>query len=322
MPAAPALQPGVSVVIPVKDRARLLAQTLRSVRDQTTSVAEVIVVDDGSTDDSAGVAADAGATVVATDAPGSGPSAARNAGLARVRTELTCPLDSDDLLRPRAIEALARALARDPGAPFAFGRSLEAARNADGWHPTGIVRPLEFDMRDLPCRLYARNFVPASAVVLRTRDILEVGGYPSWLVSLVSNEDHYTWIQLARRGSPIYVPELLSVARRHAGSRHDALAHSAVEEITRLSDDDPRLLPCRPERLGIELVNIGAAAVRARRPGEAARTAWNLVVRQPQRRRILRSGFHHWRTWRSLAREARVLWAADAELRRFLALYE
>jgi glycosyltransferase involved in cell wall biosynthesis len=319
MPAAPAFRPGVTVVIPVKDRARLLAQTLRSLREQTTSVAEVIVVDDGSTDDSAAVAGDAGATVVAADSPGGGPSAARNAGLARVRTDLTCPLDSDDLLRPMAIEALANALERNPDAPFAFGRALEAARDAEGWHPTGIIAPLDFETGDLPCRLYARNFVPASAVVLRTRDILEAGGYPEWLVF---NEDHYAWIQLARRGSPTYVPEVLGVSRRHAGSRHDPLAHSAVAEITRLSDDDPHLLPCRPERLGIQLVNMEAIAVGARRPGEAARTAWNLVARQPQRRRILRSGLRHWRSRRRLAREAHELWAADPELRRFLASYE
>lgn len=67
---------------------------------------------------------------------------------------------------------------------------------------------------------------------------------------------------------------------------------------------------------------MGAIAVRARRPGEAARTAWNLVARQPQRRRILRSGLLHWRTRRTLARAARELWAADPELRRFLASYE
>jgi Glycosyl transferase family 2 len=282
-------------------------------------VDEVIVVDDGSTDESAALARDGGASVIGDGRGSRGPAAARNIGLARVRTELACPLDSDDLLRPQALERLADALAQRPGAPFAFGESLEAAREPDGWRPTGIVAPLDGEIEDLPCSLYARNFVPASSVVVRTREILKAGGYPTWLTF---NEDHYTWIQLARRAPPAHVAELLAVSRRHAGSRHQPLASSAVEEITRLADDDPRLLACRPQRLGVQLVNMAFGAMRARRPREAARVASDLLLRQPHRRRILRSASWWSRARRASARDAGEVWRADPDLRRFLDSYE
>jgi glycosyltransferase involved in cell wall biosynthesis len=315
----PPLRRGVSVVVPVKDRAHLLAQTLKSVREQSMPIDEVIVVDDGSTDQSAAVAREGGATVLALEGESHGPAAARNEGLANVRTELACPLDSDDLLRPNALQGLTDALAGSSGAPFAFGEALEAAREPDGWHPTGIVAPLDGELEDLPCSLYARNFVPASSVVLRTREALSAGGYPAWLGF---NEDHYLWIQLARRAPPAHVPEVLGVARRHRGSRHDPLAHAAAEEVTRLADDDPRLIACRPERLGVQLLNMATAAVRAHRPREAARIGRDLLLRQPHRGRILRSAGRWWRTRRVSAREARELWSADPALRSFLESYE
>ena len=315
----PALRPGISVVIPVKDRAHLLAETLRSVRQQTVPVEEIVVVDDGSVDDSAAVARHAGATVIVNESESRGAAAGRNLGLSRVGTELACPLDSDDLLLPRAVEKLAGAIGTSPSAPFAFGRALVAARETDGWHPRGIVAPLEGDMEDLPCRLYARNFVPASSVVVRTREILEAGGYPEWLAF---NEDHYAWIQLARGASPVHVPEVLTVSRRHAGNRHDPLADDAVQEITSLADEDARLLPCLPERLGVQLLDMVTIALRAHRPSDAARVALGLFRGQPERRRILKSALQRWRTRRMRACEANELWRTDPELRRFLSAYE
>ena len=79
----------VTVVVPVRDRAAELAGLLA----QLAGVAGVIVVDDGSQDASAAVAAAAGAEVVRRPVPG-GPAAARNAGLAAVRTALVRPVDA------------------------------------------------------------------------------------------------------------------------------------------------------------------------------------------------------------------------------------
>jgi hypothetical protein len=319
MGSAAALRPGLSVVIPVKDRAHLLDQTLRSVNGQSRRVDEILVVDDGSTDHSRRVASDHGATVISSGGVGRGPSVARNEGISRVSTEFMCPLDSDDLLRPTAVASLAEALTAVPEATFAFGRAFEAVPGDDGWRPDGIIAPRAAELTDLPCHLYARNFVPSSCTVVRTEALRDVGGYPE---QLVFNEDHYLWLQLARRGSPVHVPEVLSVSRRHAGSRHDPLAHSSLDEITALAEEDSRLLPCRADRLGIQFINMLVMAAKGRQPTEMARAAWSVVVRQPRRGRIMRSALRHWRTRKASAREAEELWRDDPELRGFLDSYE
>jgi len=320
MPSTRTLRSGITVLIPVRDRGRFLAQTLRSVRDQTAPIDEVVVVDDASTDDSAAVARESGATVVVNDGPPLGPAGARNLGLERVSTELVYPLDSDDILLPRAIEILSRGLLTDPGAPFAFGRSLTASRDASGWHPRGIIDPLEGDLADLLCSLFVRNFVPSCAVIIRTAPVVEVGGYAE---DLPPHEDHHLWLRLAARQPPIYVPEIVSVARRHPGNISDPLqATGPIALITEMATVDPRLARCRPERLGVQLFEVVNAARKQMRPAVAARVAWTQLLREQHRRRILSAAARHARNRRQRAREARALWEASPDLRRSLASYE
>src|SRR5687768_12090324 len=95
--------PNVSIVIPCYNQARYLPAALASVRRQGYQPIECLVVDDGSTDDTAALAASLGARVISR--PNGGVSAARNAGLAAARGELVVFLDADDELLPDAVAA-------------------------------------------------------------------------------------------------------------------------------------------------------------------------------------------------------------------------
>jgi len=319
MPSRRTLHPGVTVMIPVKDRARLLAETLRSVREQTRPVDEILVIDDGSVDGSAAVARDAGATVIANDRPGLGPAGPRNVGLEVVGTELVFPLDSDDLLLPPAIALLEAALTSNPEAPFAFGRTLSAARDESGWHPEGIIAPLDGDLDDLLCSLFARNYVPSCAAMARTAEVLAVGSYAEDLPLYM---DHHLWLRLACKQLPVHVPELVSIYRRHPGNLSGPVqARKPMEAITEMADKDPRLAGCRPERLGTQLFETVNEALKLRRPGVAAGTTWNHLARESERGRILRAAIRWARARRRAAGEAQALWNADAELRDLLSSY-
>jgi hypothetical protein len=92
--------PCVTVVIPAWNRASLLEQTLRSVDQQTHPSFEVIVADDGSTDETAGVVPVHGATRLHNASGDWGAAGARNAGLRVARGDLVAFVDSDDLLLP------------------------------------------------------------------------------------------------------------------------------------------------------------------------------------------------------------------------------
>src|SRR5688572_14211285 len=98
MNAGPA--PQVSVVIPAYNSARYIRASLQSIREQTCGDYEVIVVDDGSVDETR-------AAVLAVDGPvrymyqsNAGPSAARNTGIRAATGELICFLDADDAWTP------------------------------------------------------------------------------------------------------------------------------------------------------------------------------------------------------------------------------
>jgi glycosyltransferase involved in cell wall biosynthesis len=319
MPSPRTLRPGVTVMIPVKDRAGLLAETLRSVREQTRPVDEILVIDDGSVDDSAAVARDAGATVIVNERPGLGPAGPRNVGLEHVGTELVCPFDSDDLLLPPAIELLEAALIDSPDAPFVFGRALSAARHEDGWRPEGIIAPLDDDLDHVLCALFARNFVPSCAAMARTADVLSVGCYAEDLPLYM---DHHLWLRLARNGLPVHVPELVSVYRRHPGNLSNPVeAREPMDVITEMANEDPRLAGCRPERLGVQLFETVNAALKLRHLAVAAGATWTHLVRESERDRILRAAIQWARARRQAYREAEDLWTADADLRDLLSSY-
>ena len=103
----------ISVVIPCFNAATYIGAALESVFAQTTPVTEVIVVDDGSSDQSADVVRSFGQRVRQLAQPNSGASAARNAGVAASGGELIAFLDADDLWLPTSLERLLAALGDD-----------------------------------------------------------------------------------------------------------------------------------------------------------------------------------------------------------------
>jgi GT2 family glycosyltransferase len=124
VPAGPASpgprRPSLSVVVPVRNGGRDFGRCLQRLRDSSLADFELIVVDDGSTDDTAAMARHAGATVVRNPTP-QGPAAARNLGAKAAAAPLIFFLDSDVAVHP---ETLGRALARfdaDPGLAALFG---------------------------------------------------------------------------------------------------------------------------------------------------------------------------------------------------------
>ncbi len=124
VPAGPASpgprRPSLSVVVPVRNGGRDFERCLRRLRDSRLADFELIVVDDGSTDDSAAVAERAGAIVVRFETP-QGPAAARNRGAREASAPSIFFLDADVAVHSRTLEkALARFQA-DPGLSALFG---------------------------------------------------------------------------------------------------------------------------------------------------------------------------------------------------------
>ncbi|MEY3360998.1 MAG: hypothetical protein RL531_717 [Actinomycetota bacterium] len=120
MPAGspPNPRPLVSVVIPAYNAAGYLAPTIESVLAQTYRPIEVLVVDDGSSDDTVGIARAFGDPIRVIEQENRGPAGARNTGFAAARGDIIALLDADDLWMPARLTACVDLLQSDPTLGF------------------------------------------------------------------------------------------------------------------------------------------------------------------------------------------------------------
>ena len=170
--------PAVTVVIPAYNAAATLAPALESVLAQTYDDFEVIVVDDGSTDGTASVAAGFGSPVRCIRTENGGVSRARNRGLEEAEGALVAFLDADDLWRPDKLARQVPALADRPGAGISTAGSQKVDEHLAplGAVPAGAPGD--------PCEaLLLKSMVlgQISSALVRRKMALEVGGFDARL---------------------------------------------------------------------------------------------------------------------------------------------
>lgn len=220
---------GVSVVIPARDAGPFLAASLRSVLGQTRPPDEVIVVDDGSGDDTADVARSFAPAVRLLRNTGRGVSSALNLGIDAARGGLIAHFDADDLMRPGK---LARQVALYDGAGGAglgfVGSDLlmfdeggaDAAtfldrrpglRRDHPAGPDGVIRLDPAEARRALCREYCVDIKG----VYPKRVWAEVGGFDTSMRCV--NDMDFVWRVAGRHGVAV-VDEVLVDGRRHASN--------------------------------------------------------------------------------------------------------
>lgn len=204
--------PRVSVVVPSHNRARLLRRTLQSILAQRFTDLEVILVDDGSTDDTPALTARADPRVVVIrNREPSGVSAARNRGIAAARGEWIAFCDDDDLWSPDKLSHQLAAAER-AGTGWAYSGDVnidDELRILTGGPPR--------DPQDVVALLPRWNPIASggSNVIVRSDILARVGGFDP---SLRRTEDWDLWIRIARTGPPACVREPLVAYRFHLGN--------------------------------------------------------------------------------------------------------
>lgn len=232
----------ITIVVPAKNAAETIVETLASVRAQTVERWRVIVVDDGSTDGTAtavrGMAA-GDARIALIRGPERDVGAARNAGLRAVETPFVSFLDADDLLSPTFVEQTMAAFARRPDAAAAYTGWLRLA--LDGRTEEGPCPDVEGDLFE---HFAAACVFPPHACVVRRSVIEEAVGFDE---APTTTEDWDLWQRIARTGACfVRVPGNLVTYRMRLGSRSrdsrrvldDGLAviargHAADERVRR-----------------------------------------------------------------------------------------
>jgi glycosyltransferase involved in cell wall biosynthesis len=225
---------GISIVVPAYNSGKYLAATIQSVLAQTRQDWELVVVNDGSTDQTGTIAqtyARLDNRIRVVDQANAGISRARNRGLAETRTdyEYCLFLDSDDLLEPEALEILLDALDRDPEAVAAYGLLQYIDRGGkpvevDGAYTAPRRRRGVQGKRLKLCSVSApttfavlayANCIPTSGMMMRRAQKDIAGDFdPSFKVF----EDWDLWLRLSRLGHIAFVNRIIYGYRQHGGN--------------------------------------------------------------------------------------------------------
>lgn len=176
----------ISAVIPAFNSAGTIGRAVESVLGQTCRPAEVIVVDDGSTDETADVVRHYDGQVRLLQQKNSGPAAARNRGIENSRHAWVALLDADDAWLPEKLQRQLPLLARDVALVHCY--TVNDTEKFQG--------ELNF------ARLWAHNYIGTSTVILNRQLTLAVGGFREDR-ALMGAEDYHLWLRLAATGRRI-----------------------------------------------------------------------------------------------------------------------
>lgn len=209
------MPPSLSVVIPAYNNAPLLGHAVQSVREQGHSDLEIIVIDDGSTDNTVEVLEQLqGSDLRSVRQANAGPAAARNLGIAEASGEWIAFLDADDHWLPGKLSAQFDALRKYPEAEFSYTDAL--MRFPDGHETTSKARN---SSTDLFSDLVWGNQLATGTMLVRRRCFEEVGLFN---VGLRTAEDWDMWLRLASRFQSVYVDRALTrcLATEHRAHKY------------------------------------------------------------------------------------------------------
>ena len=225
--------PLISVVMPVRDGERYLDEALASIRAQTLRDLEIVVVDDGSRDGTAGIlhrhaAEEPRLKIVAQ--PPSGVAAALNRGIAESSAPLIARMDADDISKPHRLAAQYGALLGHPRVAV-LGSAYEVIDRTGKIHRQAQPPQLPDDISRI---LKTSNCIAHPTVLMRREAVVSVGGYRR---AFPACEDYDLWLRLDEKADLLNLSDALLLYREHAAqeTRRDIEQRSLSELAARLS---------------------------------------------------------------------------------------
>lgn len=197
--------------MPAHNAVAFVGEALRSALEQTFDDLEIVVVDDGSTDATADLAASFGDVVRVVRQPNRGPGAARNHGIREARGRFIAFLDADDLWDADMVRSQVEALRADP----ALGLVFTNCWYTDGRRLVPVVRTAQRIAHSglVFARLLHENFIVTSTVMARRECLEAAGGFDE---DLPVSEDYDLWLRLCRTYPVRFIDRPLVRYRIHA----------------------------------------------------------------------------------------------------------
>jgi glycosyltransferase involved in cell wall biosynthesis len=209
-------KPLVSVVIPAYNAEKYLEETLASVRAQTFSDYEILVVDDGSTDRTVQIASDFGGVKLLLQ-QNRGSAAARNTGIRAARGAYVAFLDADDIWLPSKLEKQVAHLQAHPRTEWSYTDALvfdmPARRTV-----CQIGRRIRLHEGEILRPLLLRSFIPSATPVVKKTALMEAGLFDERRERRFA-EDWSMWLRIAERHPVKLIDEPLAMIRMHTDNR-------------------------------------------------------------------------------------------------------
>jgi len=276
--------PKISVVIPTYNRAIYVTQAIESVLAQTVPTDEIIVVDDGSTDNTQEVLKRFGDRIRYIRQDNTGAGIARNTGIKSSKNEYVAFLDSDDLWEPNRLERQLEAAERYRHAPVLWFSDCKVLR-PDGavlpskWKRDGIFQP---DGREGVLErpnewLGGGYFIWTPSVLVKREALLRVGLYGASRRA----QDWALYVKLARIGSFGYVAEPLFTMRDLGDKSNFQIVlatHSIISILKELINDDELSENARARAFNWMVTHVIRASGLLRRSGHHSEARQQLRV--------------------------------------------
>ena len=243
--------PRISVVIPAYNAAPYIGSAIDSVVGQTYKDLEIIVVDDGSVDNTAGVLQTYGSKIRYVHQENQGVSAARNYGIRIARGELIAFLDADDLWFPEKLELQTEFLSAHEEAALVFG-DLELVAEGQVVEPSYLALKKNtwwskqdgVLVKDAFARLLEENVVSTSTTLVSSRALRQVGLFDE---DLPTAEDLDLWLRIAASFPIGCVPRVMCSKHVLRSSLSSDYSRTAKDFLAVLNKYTSGVLPSRRE---------------------------------------------------------------------------
>jgi len=183
------MPPKITVLIPTFNRSVFLTECLESVLTQTLAPTQIIVVNDGSTDNTLDILKPYRDRIDYIEINQSGKSIAINTGLEKVLGNYLWIFDDDDVALPDALERFVQPLLTQPQCGFSYGTYYTTETSQDNDHIGEVLwasQIPDFQRKGFLLSLLERNFLSGAALFARTSCYRELGGYDPGLAGLVN----------------------------------------------------------------------------------------------------------------------------------------
>ncbi len=294
----------ISVVMPTYNRAAIIERAVRSVLAQTHADLEMIVVDDGSTDDTAAVlAAFADPRLIHLRySPNRGGNYARNRGIERATGEIVSFIDSDDEFLPHKLAVIARTFAERPEADGVVDSFVIHKPGAHGIQVRNRDNPVIDDPATFRTAVFGRRMYKATpAISVRRRVLTEIGMFDE---TLRRRQDMDMLLRLCRAHRCISIADRLWIKHWTPGAistKRDTFVEAAIAICERHPDylSEPSYRTGLERDIGRHFVRLARAGewsvfgrdmARLRQWGRLGVSPWRLVLRrllQPRRKRLV-----------------------------------